>query len=271
VTTRNPPLPTDFRIAVVAACNDQNVLRTNLARSEMIHAGVPLIEEWGHKSASAAHNAGLAKTDADVTVHAHQDVYLPRGWETRLRREIARVESRDPNWAVLGLIGSTQAGEIAGKVYSAGLSMEVGRDVSDPTPAISVDEMVIILRPASGIRFDEGLPGFHLYGVDIVQTALAAGKSAYIIQAPAVHNSNPVKQLDAGYVRAYRFVQRKWRDRLPIPNVVAWVTPWGWPMHRQRIWSFVRYKIQRRPATGSRKPDGAEVARQIRYDTEATA
>lgn len=257
--------------AVVAACNDENVLRTNLACSEMIRSGVPLIQEWGHTSASGAHNAGLAKTDADVTVHAHQDVYLPRGWEARLRHEIARVEARDPEWAVLGLIGSTPTGETVGRVYSAGLSLEVGRDVSEPTPAASVDEMVIILRRASGVRFDEGLQGFHLYGVDIVQTALAAGKGAYVVLAPAVHNSNPVKQLDAAYVRAYRYVRSKWRDRLPIPNVVAWVTPWGWPMHRQRIVSTIRYRILGRAPTGAREPDGVALARRIRYDAEPTA
>ena len=37
----------------------------------------------------------------------------------------------------------------------------------------SFDELLIVLRRDSGLRFDEGLPGWHMYGTDIVQTARA--------------------------------------------------------------------------------------------------
>lgn len=60
-------------------------------------------------------------------------------------------------------------GRNAGLVWSNGLGREVRGVCEMPAQAISFDEVVLILRKDSGIRFDEQLPGFHLYGTDIVQ------------------------------------------------------------------------------------------------------
>ena len=49
---------------------------------------------------------------------------------------------------------------------------------------VSVDELLIVLRIGSGLRFDERLPGFHLHGTDIVQSALHRGLGAFAIDAP---------------------------------------------------------------------------------------
>ncbi|MEO0572209.1 MAG: hypothetical protein AAF039_10935, partial [Bacteroidota bacterium] len=38
-------------------------------------------------------------------VFAHQDVYLPWGWDTQLRARITALEAVDPGWGVLGPSG----------------------------------------------------------------------------------------------------------------------------------------------------------------------
>ena len=85
-----------------------------------------------------------------------------------------------------------------------------------------------------GLRFDPDLPAFHLYATDIILQAAARGLRSYAIDAPVVHNSrrNP-QPLDRGYRDAYRYMRRKWRDRLPLRTCVVDVTRSGWPMWRQ--------------------------------------
>jgi hypothetical protein len=51
--------------------------------------------------------------------------------------------------------------------------------------------------------------------------ARQAGRGSYVIDLPIIHHSRPVVRLDGGYRRAYRFMQRKWRAQLPIPNLVC--------------------------------------------------
>ena len=66
-------------LAVVAAVNDETILRRDLASSAMICDGeVPLFVEPDHVAAGAALNAGRDRTDADLVIFAHQDLYLPR-------------------------------------------------------------------------------------------------------------------------------------------------------------------------------------------------
>ena len=129
----------------------------------------------------------------------------------------------------------------------------------------SVDELVIILRRKSGLRFDEKLPGFHLYGADIVQTALARRLGAYVIDAPVVHNDKRVKDLGREYGNAYRYLQRKWRERLPIPTTIAPITRWGVPLWRVRMRDWV---MRRRKGVRYDEllPDPVDIARRLGYE-----
>jgi hypothetical protein len=205
------------RIVAVAAVNDDGILQGNLAKSPSIeHGDLPLRVERGHVSASAAYNAGMRGQDADVIVFVHQDVYLPAGWFGRLERAVDHLDGRDPRWAVLGVLGVTSARTTVGRAWSAGIGREVGKGGESLVPVVSLDELVIVLRASSGLAFDESLPGFHLYGTDIVQQALATGQTAYVFDGPVIHNSRSLRRLDARYWRCYYHQRRKWRDRLPV-------------------------------------------------------
>jgi hypothetical protein len=195
----------------------------------------------------------------------HQDVYLPAGWVERLLETIEQLDRRDPKWAVLGPFGMTADGRYVGRAWSSGIGAVVGQAIDQPSPVVSLDELVLVLRTDARLGFDPDLPGYHLYGTDIVQTALAAGRTAYAFDGPVIHNSRTIRRLDGSYRSAYRYMQRKWRGRLPIPTSCMRITRCGVPLYRDWIRSTVRSWI--RPGlVRERHPDPAQLARELGFE-----
>jgi hypothetical protein len=223
-------------IAVVAAVNDETILKNNLLRSPLIvDDAVPLCCYRGFRSASAAYNTGLDETHSEIVVFVHQDVFLPPSWKTSLLRAIDQLEQDDPHWAVLGAFGLSPAGRAVGHVWSSGLGRRLGKRFKAPVPVECLDELILIVRRDSEIRFDANLLGFHLYGTDIVLAARAAGLGAYVADLPVIHNSRPVQQLGADYLHAYGYMKEKWRDQLPIRSLIAPITRSSWPLLKTRL------------------------------------
>jgi hypothetical protein len=226
------------QFAVVVACNDDEVLQSNLMRSPEISSVEEVVIKRGFKSASEAYNSGLDATTADVIVFAHQDVYLPDGWFKNLSDIIEKLSAHDPQWAVLGLFGIALAGSEAGHVYSCGIQRVLGRAMDAPVEVGSLDELVLIVRRSSGVRFDGNLPGFHLYGTDICLEARRKGMKSYAISDFCIHNSNGLSKLPSAFYGVLYFLRDKWRDQLPIKTPCMLITRWGWPIMRHRIESF---------------------------------
>jgi len=221
-------------LAVVAAVNDDECLAGNLAASPMlVEAGVPLIVKRSYRSAALAYNAGLDCADADIVIFAHQDVYFPQGWEKKLLSAIQSLESDGKTWGVLGVIGADRTGKLVGGAWSNGLQRKiVSEKFVSPAPVRSFDEIVLILRKNGGLRFDDDLPSFHLYGTDVALSAIEAGLGAYVFDAPVIHNSLWRKKLGLSYCAAYRYMQRKWSKELPVYTLVLPITRSGWPLLR---------------------------------------
>ncbi len=223
-----PRLPSCGRICCV--------LPMLLSGAVAVHA-----HKRGRRAAGEAYDAivdsaTIKHGDAELIVFAHQDVLLPAGWVDRLWGAVGYLEKADPSCrAVMGVVGVNSAGEVLGRSWSNGLRRIAGHAVERPMAVVSLDELVIILRRSSRVRFDKDLPGFHLYGTDIVQNALAARCGVYVFDGPVVHNSVPVSRLGPSYAAAYRYMQRKWRHRLPIPTTVMAVTHWGLPLWHHRF------------------------------------
>jgi hypothetical protein len=256
-------------IDVVAAVNDERVLASNLLRSPMMsRADVRFHSRRGFSSAARAYSDAMADCHADLVVFVHQDVYLPGGWEQRLRAQVALLERDDPDWGVLGVYGVTPAGRHVGCVWSSGLGQLLGETFERPEPVASIDEVLIVVRRASGLSFDPKLPGYHLYATDLVQTAREARMGTYAICAPVVHNSRPLSCLDDAFFDAYRFVATKWRDRLPIPHNVAPLLPPGprflalRTRHKLIEWRHAR----RGDARPDRGLDCVRVARELAFE-----
>lgn len=261
-------LATNRSLCVVAAVNDEAVLRRNLVASPMI-ARTPLHLERGALSASIAYNRGLDATDADIVIFAHQDVYFPAGWDTALHATLAWLDAEAPDWAVLGVFGVAAAsGGRIGWVWSSGLGRVIGAPLTAPVRAQSVDELVIVLRREAGLRFDEALPHFHLYGTDIVQTALRQGRSAFVASLPVVHNSRFVPSLRGGFAEAYRHMRRKWRDRLPIETPVSRLTRIGFPLVMLEL-RMMRSRRARAARAVSSTTDPQEIAMRCGWENLA--
>jgi len=255
-------------ITLAAAVNDDAVLNQNLLASPLARAeGVELLLQRSFPSASRAYNDALDRATRDVIVFAHQDVYLPDGWERRLADAIDRLASAP--WAVLGVFGVDEPGARRGRCWSTGLGRDLDMRVAQPTPAISLDELLIVVRKSSGVRFDERLPGFHFYGTDIALRARREGLGVFIIDAPVVHNSVPVTSLGGSYAVGYHAMRRLWAERLPLGTCVVPVTRFGVPFARTRLRYALRALRHGADRGTARDPDPASIARRLGYEAPA--
>jgi Glycosyltransferase like family len=207
------------RFSIVVAVNNHQVLQNNLLRSPSLANGSSthqIIVEEGFSAAGAAYNSGLDAALNDIVIFIHQDVYLPDGWMQQLTESIRTLEAAGQKWGVLGCFGVTKDHRDGlGQVYSTGLGL-IGKPVAVPTPVDTLDEIVLIFRNSSGLRFDPEVPNFHMYGADICLEARQRGLSSYAIPAFCVHNTRQIFKLPTDFRVAYRYMKRKWRHCMPV-------------------------------------------------------
>lgn len=222
-------------IAIVCASHNDEILHANLLRSPVIaEARAPLHLERGAATAAIAYNRALDATSAEIVVFAHHDVYLPRGWETLLQTRLAAVAEHDANWALFGPFGVGLDASHIGPVWSSSIGLIVGRVPTAPTTVQSFDEMVIVLRRSSGLRFDETLPGWHMYGTDIVTQARSRGLHAYAGALPTIHNDRYHEALREDFVECYQAMRAKWRDQLPLRTPIIKISKSGLHLYKNR-------------------------------------
>ncbi len=249
----------------IAAVDNREILEGCLKRSPDIQSGqIPLIEIEGASNMAEAYNSGLEQTDADICLFVHQDVYLPRGWLDKARKVLGDLDVSHPDWLVAGPDGKTPDNRHVSRIWDVTLNREVGGPGFGPTAVGAFDELLLILRREDGFRFDPDLPHFHMYGTDLVQTALEMGRGAYAVELPVVHNNRPIVSLGGGYLKAYRYARRKWRSKLPIYTTICAVTYNPFPLWRARFRR--RHVKERGPAL---QADSREVAIKAGYEEPA--
>lgn len=216
-------IPTNHRFAVVVAVNDDAVLANCLMRSpDLSGQTVPIHIFRGYSSAGRAYNDGIAQCEpGTIVIFAHQDVYLPRGFLDRLTKRIDEIEENDENWGVLGLIGLTRDGALAGRVWSTAWDREFKGSGPLPVPISTADELLVVARVGESLSLDPDLPSFHLFATDMILTAMKAGRTSYAIDCPVVHHDKVIRNLGGTYPSSYRYMVRKWRHLLPVPNLVV--------------------------------------------------
>lgn len=252
-------------IDIAAAVNDEKILAQCLARSPDIASGAARLRTYSDfSSAGLAYNQALLGSDADYLVLAHQDVYLPRNFITRLRKEISKLNQIDPNWAVAGSIGLDADAQLRGKVWSSGLSSVIGESVDVPVRAICLDELLLVVRKSSSVAFDPVLPGFHMYGLDVILHGNDLSMASYVLDLPVVHHSRPVINLNGGYHQAYRYMQKKWRRILPLRNLICTVYPTSLWLHWRNL--QLRRRHQGRKDRPEPVGDPIAIAQQIGFE-----
>jgi glycosyltransferase involved in cell wall biosynthesis len=238
--------------SIIAAVNDEDVLRSCLLRSPDLEAGVDLIIERGHASAAAAYNAAIEKAKADLLIFVHQDMYMPPGWLAQLERALQKLEMQDHNWGIVGVWGPARgpsgSGPNVGHIYWTGIGVPAGKAFDGSIEVETLDEVILIFRKSAGFRFDPKLPGFHMYGADICLEAEKRGHKNYAVSALCIHNTNSYVLFPWAFWKSYWFVRRKWRSRLPIKTSCIEITRWGWPAihaNLSRVYGMVRGKLKR--------------------------
>jgi hypothetical protein len=209
---------TTTRFTIAAAVNDMQVLHRNLYRSPGLRPGTKnqLIIKRDFPSASLAYNSVIDEAENDIIVFAHQDVYLPATWFADLNRCLDSLTTHRLTWGVLGCFGSRRNAEGGvGRVYTNGLGVH-GKKISEPEPIETLDEIVLVLRKSSGLRFDPSLPSFHLYGADLCLSARDQGLLSYAFQGFCIHNTNQLLRLPREFGECYHYLRRKWKKFLPV-------------------------------------------------------
>lgn len=257
----------DEKISIVAAVNNMNVLKSNLLLSPELANGThhQLIIKHNYQSASLAYNSAIDEAENDLIIFIHQDIYLPETWFSDLERSLSYLKKNNIEWGVLGCSGCSKDAPFGmGRVYTTGLGVH-GTHILNPEPIETLDEIVLIIRRSSGLRFDSCLPHFHLYGTDICLSAKTHGLSCYVIPAFCIHNTHQIPGLPSEYWTCYEYIKRKWRAFLPIYTTCSTISYFNKKKYRQ-YFSEVYRKLLRRPLMPVRR---LEDPRTIDYSPKA--
>jgi hypothetical protein len=240
-------------ITFAVAVNNREVFETNFLASPCFrgpHDHQILVQE-NFASAAKAYNDAIERSTNDLIVFCHQDIFLPERWLSQLDEALAYLEAEDPIWGVLGCYGETLNDNGRGYVYSSGLGT-MGKPFEHPAPVQTLDEIVLILRKSAGLRFDEQLPHFHLYGTDICLRAAAVGMNSYAISAFCIHNTHQSLILPKEFYDCCRHIRRVWKDSLPIQTTCIRITRSNVPIYRRRVQEFHLRYIRRKVVGGTR-------------------
>lgn len=214
-------------ITFVVAVNDFDVYKRNFMASPILNSAgrkIRVLEKLNYSSASMAYNDALRAADTDLVIFVHQDIFLPNRWLTDLENALMFTRSQKAKIGVLGCYGVTRENTRYGNLYSVGLQRMLGAPFGRPAAVQTLDEIVLILRRSSGLRFDEKLSGFHLYGTDICMQATLKGMENYAIDAFCIHNSKPTLFLPKEFYRCYRYLRKKYWYELPIQTSCIRIT-----------------------------------------------
>ena len=212
-------------LSFLACVSDGSTLESNLLRSPCLINGSPheMIAVKNCPSAAAGLNLGLERAQCKCVVCVHQDVYLPAGWDRCLMQQLEEAERRFGPIGVAGVygVGAVIEPEDSGQPLQAeriGWVVDRGRMLRDgpelPAQVATLDELLLVVRRESGLRFDPDL-GFHHYGADICLQAQERGLPVVALGALCHHNSRSVG-LPEPFYRSAEVFARKWRHRLPV-------------------------------------------------------
>ena len=178
-------------LTVVTVVDDPAELEQNLLRSPFLRDGphqLVVVDNRGNRAGAdmaALYRDAAEDAEHDLTVFAHQDVFFPDDWDARLAAALDDLESRDPDWGVVGSAGVA----LDGRDYTGHWRDPGGPRRAEALPAeVQVlDELWLGVRRSRGPAFDPAIPGFHCYGADLCLAAREQGRRCWAVDAFAWH------------------------------------------------------------------------------------
>ncbi|MFA6498756.1 MAG: hypothetical protein WC256_08225 [Desulfurivibrionaceae bacterium] len=207
---------------VTCAGNPQVLERNLLASPCLAGGGYGQTIYMGADSAAAAFNREMARQrQAAWLVWVHQDVLLPKGWDSRFLTALAEAEQIFPRLAVVGLYGVAGAGSSArraGHVLDRGTLLK--GTMALPCLVDSIDEILFAVRTDSGLQLDPAL-GFDFYGTDLALTAQERGFEVAVVDAFCEHwSATPQGEISPALLSrvlpSAKVFEHKWAHRLPL-------------------------------------------------------
>lgn len=250
-------------ITFVVAVNKRDILERNFLASPCFRDPHPhqILFQENFPSAALAYNDAIDKSVHDLMVFCHQDMFFPEPWISQLQQSCESLATKDPNWGVLGCSGITRDRRMHGYVYSSGLGI-VG-NTSETGEVQTLDEIVLIFRKSSGLRFDESLPHFHFYGADICLRAAERGMKSYAISAFCLHNTYQNFRLPAEFYECCEHIRRVWKKSLPIETTCISITRSNLPVYLRRVRQAYLKHIRRKEHEFTRVEDVTKVFKEI--------
>lgn len=243
------PTPVTFVVAV----NNRDLFEHNFLASPCLGQSLNhqiLIQE-NFSSAAKAYNDAITRAANDLIVFCHQDILLPEAWLSQLQRALDDLAVVDPKWGVVGSYGKTQDGRGWGYLYSSGRGV-IGEPLERPVAVQTLDEVVLILRKSSGLRFDDSLPHFHFYGADICLRAAKREMKSYAISSFCIHNTRQTLVLPKEFYECCRHIKQVWKNYLPIQTTCVRITKFNVSLYSRRLREFHLRHIRRRECGGPR-------------------
>ena len=249
-------MPKKPPITFVVAVNNREVFEHNFLASPCLRLSGDnqILVQENFNSAAKAYNDAIDRAANDLIVFCHQDIVLPEGWLSELNRAFDDLEVTDPQWGVLGSYGKTQDGRGWGYVYSSGRDV-IGEPLQQPVPVQTLDEIVLVLRKSSGLRFDDSLPHFHFYGADICLRAARSGMRSYAVSTFCIHNTHQTLVLPREFYECCKHIKQVWKDYLPIQTTCVRITKFNFQVYSRRLREFYLRHIRRKEYGGTRVQD----------------
>jgi len=217
----------DRNYTIAVAVNNTETLLNNLFLSPGLQEGHKhqiLIKE-NFLSASEAYNSAIDEASHEIIIFIHQDIYLPENWFTDLGQSLSYLEEKQLNWGVLGCFGVTKTEQGVGSVCDPwGVH---GREIINPESVETLDEIVLIIRKSSGLRFDPLMPHFHLYGTDICMSSKEKGMNNFAFKGFCIHNTHQLLILPQEFYDCYFYLKKKWAKYLPIQTSCIRITTYN--------------------------------------------
>jgi hypothetical protein len=241
------------QVTFVIAVNNREVFDRNFLASPCLSMSQDheILVQENFSSASKAYNDAIDRAANDLIVFCHQDIVLPVVWLSQLNHALDQLEAGEVNWGVLGSYGKTQDGHGWGHVYSSGRDI-IGEPLQRPIEIQTLDEIVLVLRKSSGLRFDESLPHFHFYGADICLRAAQRGMKSYVVSAFCIHNTYQALVLPKEFYECCRHIKRVWKTRLPIQTTCIRITRFNFPLYGRKLRELYLRHIRREECGGTR-------------------
>lgn len=209
-------------VTLVVPVGDEDVFRDCLLSSRLVEdtGACELIAQRGWSTAAKAFNDAIDRAHNDLIVCLHQDVLLPDEWHERFVSAITQLEMQQGPIGVAGCAGITSHGKTAGHMYRH--DREFHPPVALPAAVETLDEMLICFRKSSGLRFDENLPSFFGYAVDLCLEASRRGLKNYAIDAPCFHQAKSRQgRLPEQFFINWNYLCDKWKDQLPVQTLTG--------------------------------------------------